>query len=67
MVVSVLVAVLVWWYFAANVSPPVAAGYGFYVGAVCALGVLACSVWALVCALSSGRADETPDSAQVRR
>jgi len=66
-VVSVRVAVLVWWYFAANVSPPVAAGYGFYVGAVCALGVLACSVWALVCALSRGPAEETPDSARVRR
>ena len=54
-VVSVLVAVLTWWYFRVNVAPPVAAGYGLYIGAVCALGVLGCSVWALVTALLSGQ------------
>ena len=50
-VISALVAVLTWWYFRANVAPPVAAGYGFYIGAVCALAALACSVWALASAL----------------
>jgi hypothetical protein len=47
-VISALVAFLTWWYFRANVTPPVAAGYGFYVGAACALAALVCSVWALV-------------------
>lgn len=47
-VLAVLVAVLTWWYFQANVRPPVAAGYGLYLGVVFALGVLACSVWALL-------------------
>lgn len=52
-VVSVLVGVLAGWFFHVNVSPPVSAGYGFYISAACAAGVLACSVWALVTALLS--------------
>lgn len=58
--ISVLVVVLTWWYFHVNVVPPVAAGYGFYIGAVCALGVLGCSVWALVIALLNGQARPSP-------
>ena len=54
-VISVLVVVLTWWYFHVNVVPPVAAGYGLSLGAVCALGVLGCSVWALVTAVLSGQ------------
>ena len=50
-VVSVLVGVLSWWYFHANVIPPVGAGYGFYISVACAAGVLACSIWALVSTL----------------
>ena len=50
-VVSVLVAVLTWWYFHTNVRPPVGAGYGLYLGAVFALGVLVCSVWSWAAAL----------------
>lgn len=53
-VVSVLVGVLTGWYFHVNVSSPVSAGYGFYISAACAAGVLACSIWALVSALLSG-------------
>lgn len=53
-VVSVLVAVLTWWYFHANVNPPVSAGYGLYIGAVFALAVVACSVWALASVLAGG-------------
>lgn len=53
--ISVLVVVLTWWYFHVNVAPPVAAGYGLYIGAACALGVLGCSVWALVTALLNGQ------------
>ena len=48
--VSLTVAVLMWWFFHANVSPPVVAGYGFYLGAVCVAGVLGSSVWALASA-----------------
>jgi hypothetical protein len=50
-VVSVLVTVLTWWYFRVNVTPPVTAGYGFYLGAVCAVAVFACSLWTLISAL----------------
>lgn len=50
-VLSVLVAVLTWWYFHVNVTPPVNAGYGFYLGATCAAAVLACALWTLVSVL----------------
>lgn len=46
-VISVSVAVLMWWYYGANVRPPVGAGYGLYLGAAFAVGMLVCSVWAL--------------------
>jgi len=52
-VISALAVVLSWWYFRTNVAPPVAAGYGFYIGAVFALAALFSSVWALVSALLS--------------
>lgn len=55
LVISLLVAFLTWFYYHLNVSPPVAAGYGLYVGAACALAALACSVWALAAALLGGR------------
>lgn len=51
-VVSALLAVLTWWYFHLNVTPPVSAGYGFYVGAVFEAVVLACSLWTLVSAMA---------------
>ncbi|MHC9294984.1 hypothetical protein ACRCUN_21180 [Mycobacterium sp. LTG2003] len=44
---SVLVALTVW-YYALNVKPPVAAGYGLYVGGGLAVLAVVCSVWALV-------------------
>lgn len=47
-VISILIAVLTWWYYHANVRPPVGAGYGLYLGVMFVLGVLACSVWALL-------------------
>lgn len=50
-VVAVVVAVLTWWYFHVHVVPPVSVGYGFYIGAVCAAAVLACSVWTLISVL----------------
>jgi hypothetical protein len=51
--ISILIVVLTWWYYHLNVHPPVAAGYGLYIGAVCALGALAFSAWALVGALDA--------------
>lgn len=50
-VLALLAAVLTWWFYRANVHPPVAAGYGFYLGAVCVLAVALCSLWALLAAL----------------
>lgn len=47
-VISLLVSLLVWWFFHANVRPPVAAGYGWYLGVACAGAALLCSLWALV-------------------
>ena len=47
-VISLLVMALTWWFYRANVAAPVAAGYGLYLGAACAVAGLACSVWALV-------------------
>lgn len=52
-VISALLAVLTWFYFRTNVAPPLVAGYGFYIGAVCALAALLSSVWALASALLS--------------
>ena len=55
LVISALLGFLTWFYYHLNVSPPVAAGYGIYVGAGCALAALVCSVWALVTAVLGGR------------
>ncbi len=49
--VSVMVGVLAYAFYDQNVRPPVSAGYGFYIGAVCAVGVVLSSVWALISAL----------------
>lgn len=46
--ISVLIGVLAWWFFHVNLHAPMRVGYGFYIAAVCAVGTLACSVWALV-------------------
>ena len=55
LVISLLIAFLTWFYYHLNVSPPVVAGYGLYVGTACALAALACSVWALAAALLGAR------------
>ena len=51
LVISVLLGVLTYWYYHLNVSPPVSAGYGFYIGAGAASAALLSSMWALVSAL----------------
>lgn len=48
---SLLIAGLTWWYYRVNVNPPVAAGYGLYVGAAGAAGAVICSGWALASSL----------------
>ena len=50
--VSLLLAALTWWYYRANVAAPVAAGYGFYLGAVLVFSAVLCSVWAVVVTLA---------------
>lgn len=55
LVISVLLGVLTYWYYHLNVSGAVSVGYGFYIGAVCAAGAVASSVWALVSALARRR------------
>jgi hypothetical protein len=56
LVISALIGLLTWWYYHLNVSPPVSAGYGLYIGAACALAAVVCSVWAVVAALLGGPA-----------
>lgn len=58
LVVALLIAGLIAWYYRQYVAPPVAAGYGLYLGAAGAAGALGCSVWALadsVLARDAGR------------
>lgn len=47
LVISLLIAALTLWYYDVNVNRPIAAAYGFYVGAAAAVGAVVCSVWAL--------------------
>jgi hypothetical protein len=54
--ISLLTALLIYWYFHLYVSPPVAAGYGLYIGAAGALGAICFSAWALIDALRGNRA-----------
>jgi fucose 4-O-acetylase-like acetyltransferase len=51
--ISVLIAVLTAWYYRLFVNGPVAAGYGFYIGAVVTLIAIVLSVWAMVVARAS--------------
>jgi hypothetical protein len=48
--ISVLIAVLTMWYYRLYVHPPVAAGYGFYIGAAVTVLAIAVSIWAMVAA-----------------
>jgi fucose 4-O-acetylase-like acetyltransferase len=51
--ISVLIAVLTMWYYRLYVHPPVAAGYGFYIGATVTSLAIVLSVWAMVVAWAS--------------
>lgn len=51
LVISLLLVALTAWYYVLNVKPPVAAGYGLYVGGGLAVLAFVCSLWALVSTL----------------
>ena len=55
LVISLLLAALMVWYYKLNVNPPVSADYGLYVGAVGAACAAACSIVTVIAALASGR------------
>ncbi len=48
--ISVLIAVLTMWYYRLYVHPPVAAGYGLYIGAGVTVLAIVLSVWAMAVA-----------------
>ena len=52
--ISALLALLTVWYYHLNVKPPVAAGYGLYLGAAGVIGGVMFSVWAVIAALAAG-------------
>lgn len=53
--ISLLIVLIAAWYYSLNVTPPVSAAYGLYIGVGSALGALGCSVWAVGSALASTR------------
>ena len=55
LLISLLIAALTVWYYKINVSPPVSADYGLYVGAVAAVCAAVCSVAAVIAALAATR------------
>lgn len=55
LLISSLLVALTMWYYKINVSPPVSAEYGLYVGAGAAVCAVACSLVAVIAALASGR------------
>jgi hypothetical protein len=57
---SMLIVGLTWYYYRLNVAPPVAPGYGLYVGAVCGMSAAVCSIWAAVTALTHPRPQPRP-------
>lgn len=55
LVISLLLVALTLWYYQLNVSPPVSAEYGLYVGAVASGGAVISSVVAVIATLAAGR------------
>jgi hypothetical protein len=55
LLISLLIGLLVVLYYKVNVSPPVSAQYGLYIGVAGAACAVACSVWALIAAFTSDR------------
>lgn len=48
LLISLALVALTVWYYTLNVKPPVAAGYGLYVGGGLAVLAAVCSMWALL-------------------
>lgn len=63
--ISVLIGLLAWWFLRVNLVAPMRVGYGFYIAAVCAVGALVCSIWALVATLPAAAA--LPGGARTSR
>ncbi len=55
LVISLLVAALMVWYYDVNVKPPVSAAYGLYLAGAAAAAAVVCSLWALASSLRGGR------------
>jgi hypothetical protein len=55
LLISLLIALLMGLYYKVNVNPPVSAEYGLYIGVAGAAFAVACSVWSLIAALTSGQ------------
>ena len=55
LIISLLIAVLIVWYYKLNVSPSVSGQYGLYIGAAAAVFAVVCSVWSLIAAVASRR------------
>ena len=53
--ISLLIGVLTASYYHVNVHPPLAVGYGFFIGAAACGGAVICSLWAVATALSAAR------------
>src|SRR5581483_5740981 len=51
LVISLLIAVLIVWYYKLNISTTVSAQYGLYVGAAGAVFAVVCSIWSVVAAV----------------
>ena len=57
LVISLLLAALMVWYYKLNVKGQVSAEYGLYVGAVGVACAMACSIAAVIAALAAGRSN----------
>ncbi len=53
LLISLALLALTVWYYTLNVKPPVAAGYGLYVGGAMAVLAAVCSVWSFLSTLGS--------------
>ncbi|OMC40830.1 hypothetical protein A5740_24020 [Mycobacterium sp. GA-1841] len=53
LLISLALLALTVWYYMLNVKPPVAAGYGLYVGGVMAVLAAVCSVWSFLSTLGN--------------
>ncbi|OBA81439.1 hypothetical protein A9W99_02120 [Mycobacterium sp. 1164966.3] len=55
LVISLLIAALIVWYYKLNISPTVSAQYGLYIGGAGAVFAVGCSVWSVIAGVASRR------------